>query len=71
MKTLVIAEHDNTSLKTATLNAVAAAGHWGRRGYTRRRAGCGAVADAAAQVPGVSKSFVRITALMNTSWRRT
>ena len=26
MKTLVIAEHDNTSLKTATLNAVAAAG---------------------------------------------
>ena len=28
MKTLVIAEHDNTSLKTATLNAVAAAGRW-------------------------------------------
>jgi len=29
MKTLVIAEHDNTSLKTATLNAVAAAGAMG------------------------------------------
>ena len=29
MKTLVIAEHDNTSLKTATLNAVAAAGTLG------------------------------------------
>ncbi|MEC8111597.1 MAG: FAD-binding protein [Pseudomonadota bacterium] len=56
MKTLVIAEHDNTSLKTATLNAVAAAGTLGGDvDILVAGAGCGAVADAAAQVPGVSK----------------
>ncbi|MFL2502711.1 MAG: electron transfer flavoprotein subunit alpha/FixB family protein [Luminiphilus sp.] len=56
MKTLVIAEHDNTSLKTATLNAVAAAGELGGDvDILVAGAGCGAVADAAAQVPGVSK----------------
>ena len=56
MKTLVIAEHDNTSLKTATLNAVAAAGVMGGDvDILVAGAGCGAVADAAAQVPGVSK----------------
>ena len=56
MKTLVIAEHDNTSLKTATLNAVAAAGAIGGDvDILVAGAGCGAVADAAAQVPGVSK----------------
>ena len=56
MKTLVIAEHDNTSLKTATLNAVAAAGAMGGDvDILVAGAGCGAVADAAAQVPGVSK----------------
>jgi len=56
MKTLVIAEHDNTSLKTATLNAVAAAGALGGDvDILVAGAGCGAVADAAAQVPGVSK----------------
>ena len=56
MKTLVIAEHDNTSLKTATLNAVAAAGILGGDvDILVAGAGCGAVADAAAQVPGVSK----------------
>ena len=56
MKTLVIAEHDNTSLKTATLNAVAAAGTLGGDvDILVAGAGCGAVADVAAQVPGVSK----------------
>ena len=56
MKTLVIAEHDNTSLKTATLNAVAAAGALGGDvDILVAGAGCGAVAEAAAQVPGVLK----------------
>ena len=56
MKTLVIAEHDNASLKTATLNAVAAAGALGGDvDILVAGAGCDAVADAAAQVPGVSK----------------
>ena len=56
MKTLVIAEHDNTSLKTATLNAVAAAGALGGDvDILVAGAGCCAVADAAAQVLGVSK----------------
>ena len=56
MKTLVIAEHDNASLKAATLNAVAAAGALGGDvDILVVGAGCGAAADAAAQVPGVSK----------------
>jgi len=56
MKTLVIAEHDNASLKTATLNAVAAAGALGGDvDILVAGADCGAVADAAAEVPGVSK----------------
>ena len=56
MKTLVIAEHDNASLKTATLNAVAAAEALGGDvDILVAGAGCGAAADAAAQVPGVSK----------------
>ncbi len=56
MKTLVIAEHDNASLKAATLNAVAAAGALGGDvDILVAGAGCGAAADAAAQVPGVSQ----------------
>ena len=56
MKTLVIAEHDNASLKAATLNAVAAAGALGGDvDILVAGAGCGAAAAAAAQVPGVSK----------------
>ena len=55
MKTLVIAEHDNVSLKAATLNAIAAAGALGGDvDILVAGAGCGAAADAAAQVPGVS-----------------
>ena len=56
MKTLVIAEHDNASLKAATLNAVAAAGALGGDvDILVAGAGCDAAAEAAAQVPGVSK----------------
>ena len=56
MKTLVIAEHDNASLKVATLNAVAAAGALGGDvDILVAGAGCGAAADEAAQVPGVSR----------------
>ena len=56
MKTLVIAEHDNASLKAATLNAVAAAGALGGDvDILVAGADCGAAADEAAQVAGVSK----------------
>jgi len=56
MKTLVIAEHDNASIKAATLNAVAAAGALGGDvDILVAGADCGAAADAAAQVPGVAK----------------
>lgn len=56
MSTLVIAEHDNSSLKPATLNAVAAAQAMGA-GIDILVAGanCGAVADQAAAVAGVGK----------------
>ena len=56
MKTLVIAEHDNATLKTATLNAVAAAGALGGDvDILVAGAGCAGVADAASKVPGVAK----------------
>ena len=56
MKTLVIAEHDNASLKAATLNAVAAAQALGGDiDILVAGAGCDSAAQAAAQVPGISK----------------
>ncbi len=56
MKTLVIAEHDNASLKIATLNTVAAATALGGEVDILVAGGnCGAAAEAAAQVPGVAK----------------
>ena len=56
MKTLVIAEHDNASLKTATLNAVAAANALGGDiDILVAGANCGSAAEAAAQVPGIAK----------------
>lgn len=59
MSTLVIAEHDNSSLKSATLNAVAAAQAMGAEiDMLVAGAGCGAVAEAAAAVPGVGKVLV-------------
>lgn len=59
MSILVIAEHDNASLKSATLNAVTAATQLGAE-VTVLVAGqeCSAVAQAAAQVAGVQKVLV-------------
>jgi len=56
MSTLVIAEHDNASLKVATLNAVAAAQEMGAAvDILVAGADCGGAAEAAAQVPGIGK----------------
>jgi electron transfer flavoprotein alpha subunit len=56
MTTLIIAEHDNASLKVATLNTVAAAQAIGGDIHVLVAGGnCGAVAEAAAKVAGVSK----------------
>ena len=56
MKTLVVAEHDNASLKAATLNAVAAAQAMGGEiDIVVAGAACDAAAAAAAQLPSVNK----------------
>ena len=59
MATLIVAEHDNSELKAATLNAVTAAQSMGGD-MTILVAGadCGGVADQAAKVAGVSKVLV-------------
>jgi len=59
MSTLVIAEHDNKSLKVSTLNTVAAAKALGGDiDILVAGAGCGDVATAAAAVPGIGKVLV-------------
>ena len=59
MAILVIAEHDNSTLKGATLNAVTAASQMGADLHLLvAGAGCGAAAEAAAQVAGVAKVLV-------------
>ncbi len=59
MSTLVIAEHDNKSLKVSTLNTVAAAQAMGGAiDILVAGANCGAVAAAAAAVPGIGKVLV-------------
>jgi electron transfer flavoprotein alpha subunit len=63
MTVLVIAEHDNQSLKAATLNTVAAAQQLSEKGagdivVLVAGAGCAAVGDAAAKIAGVSKILV-------------
>ena len=59
MAILIIAEHDNSTLKGATLNAVAAATQMGGDLHILvAGSSCGAVADAAAQVAGISKVLV-------------
>jgi electron transfer flavoprotein alpha subunit len=59
MSTLVIAEHDNKSLKVSTLNTVAAAQAMGGSiDILVAGANCGEVAAAAAKVPGVAKVLV-------------
>lgn len=56
MSILVIAEHDNASLKAATLNAVTAATKIGGEIHVFvAGANCAAVADAAAKIAGVAK----------------
>jgi electron transfer flavoprotein alpha subunit len=56
MAILVIAEHDNQSLKAATLNTVTAATKLGGDVHVLvAGAGCAAVAEAAAKVAGVAK----------------
>ena len=59
MATLVIAEHDNASLKGATLNTVAAAKAIGGDIHVLAAgSNCGAAAEAAAKVAGVAKVLV-------------
>jgi electron transfer flavoprotein alpha subunit len=58
MKTLVYVEHDNASLKDATLSVVSAASQLGEVHLLVAGSGCGAVADAAAKIAGVSTVHV-------------
>ena len=59
MSILVIAEHDNSELKPATLNTVAAAaGIGGEIHVLVAGEGCGGVAEAAAKITGVGKVLV-------------
>ena len=59
MSILVIAEHDNASLKPATLHAVTAAAAIGSDVHVLvAGSGCSAAADAAAKVAGVAKALV-------------
>ncbi len=59
MSVLVIADHDNSVLKPATLNVVAAAAEIGGDiEILVAGSGCGAVAEAAAKVAGVAKVLV-------------
>jgi len=59
MSILVIAEHDNQSLKGATLNTVAAAAKIGGDVHLLvAGSGCAVVAEAASQVAGVTKVLV-------------
>jgi len=59
MSTLVIAEHDNSSMKPATLNAVAAAQALGGDiDILVAGADCAAAAEQAAAIPGIGKVLV-------------
>ena len=59
MAALVIAEHDNASLKGVTLNTVTAAAQCGGEVHILvAGSGCGAVAEQAAKVAGVAKVLV-------------
>jgi electron transfer flavoprotein alpha subunit len=55
MRVLLVAEHDNTSLKPATLSAVTAAQKLGETDILIAGQNCAAVADAAAKIPGIAK----------------
>ncbi|MGB5078455.1 MAG: electron transfer flavoprotein subunit alpha/FixB family protein [Sphingorhabdus sp.] len=58
MSVLVFVEHDNVSLKDATLAAVTAAGMLGEVHALVAGSGCGAVAEAAGKIAGVTKVHV-------------
>lgn len=58
MKTLVWVEHDNASVKDATLAAVTAASQLGEVHLLVAGEGCGAVAEQAAKIAGVGKVHV-------------
>ena len=58
MKTLVWVEHDNSSVKDATLAAVTAASQLGEVHLLVAGEGCGAVAEQAAKIAGVGKVHV-------------
>jgi len=55
MKTLVLVEHDNASVKDATLHTVTAAAKLGEVHLLVAGSGCAAVADAAAKIASVAK----------------
>ena len=55
MKTLVLVEHDNSSVKDATLAVVTAASKLGEVHLLVAGAGCASVADEAAKISGVGK----------------
>jgi electron transfer flavoprotein alpha subunit len=55
MKTLVLVEHDNVSVKDATLAVVTAASQLGEVHLLVAGSGCAGVADAAAKIAGVGK----------------
>jgi electron transfer flavoprotein alpha subunit len=59
MSILIVAEHDNASIKSATLNVVAAANEIGGEiAVLVAGAGCGAAGEAAAKIAGVAKVLV-------------
>jgi electron transfer flavoprotein alpha subunit len=58
MKTLVYVEHDNAEMKDATLAVITAASQLGEVHLLVAGSGCGAVADQAAKVAGVTKVHV-------------
>jgi len=55
MKTLVLVEHDNATVKDATLHVVTAAAKLGEVHLLVAGSGCAAVADEAAKIAGVAK----------------
>ena len=55
MKTLVLVEHDNSSVKDATLAVVTAASKLGEVHLLVAGSGCAGVADEAAKIAGVGK----------------
>ena len=58
MKTLVLAEHDNTAVKEATLATVSAAAKLGDVDLLVAGKGCSSAAEAAARIAGVGKVLV-------------